>query len=90
MQICTGEALFCCSQMELVSIIIFDKNKIAVLGKNPDSVQNNFLNTLYLYERKCREKANKKFQNIEVFSVKIPSVSTQINSVKYVSAGLSL
>lgn len=45
MQICTGEALFCCSQMELVSIIIFDKNKIAVLGKNPDSVQNNFLNT---------------------------------------------
>lgn len=62
MQIAPGRLFFCCSQMELVSIIIFDKNKIVVLGKNSDSVQNNFLNTLYLHERKCRKKANKKFQ----------------------------
>lgn len=89
MQICTGEALFYCSQMELVSIIIFDKNKIAVLGKNPDSVQNNFLNTLYLYERQCRKKANKKSQEIEVSQRKNQSDSARKFPKKYVSVGLS-
>lgn len=89
MQICTGEALFCCSQMELVSIIIFDKNKIAVLGKNPDSVQKNFFNTLYLYERQCRKKANKKPQEIEVLSEKKSERFCSKNLKNNASAGLS-
>lgn len=51
--------------MELVSILNFDKNEIVVLGKNPDSVQKNFFNTLYLHERHWRKKANKKLQEAE-------------------------
>lgn len=51
--------------MELVSILNFDKNEIVVLGKNPDSVQKNFFNTLHLYWRYWRKMTNKKPQEAE-------------------------
>lgn len=89
MQIASGRLFFCCSQMELVSILNFDKNKIATLVKNPDSVQKIFFNTLYLYERQCRKKANKKPQEIEVLSEKKSERFCSKNLKNNASAGLS-
>lgn len=77
-----GEDLFCCSQMELVSILNFDKFMIAVLVNISISVSNELKHTLYRCQEKCRKKANKKSQK-EVFWIDVEKNAAEQKWLRY-------